>query len=75
MSGSTIDRLEHKIKELNAIKAEFRQELEDAEKRHKKGEIDRAHLNRIRERTEEHIERINEKIRDAHKRIQDSRSR
>lgn len=63
MFGSSTEKLEHKIKELNAIKAEYRQELEEAEKQYKKGEIDKAHLDRLRARTEEHVERINEKIR------------
>jgi hypothetical protein len=63
MFSSSTEKLEHKIKELNAIKAEYRQELEEAEKQFKKGEIDKAHLDRVRARTEEHVERINEKIR------------
>jgi hypothetical protein len=63
MFSSSTEKLEHKIKELNAIKAEYRQELEEAEKQFKKGEIDKAHLDRVRARTEEHLERINEKIR------------
>jgi predicted nucleic acid-binding Zn-ribbon protein len=63
MFSSSTEKLEHKIKELNAIKAEYRQELEEAEKQYKKGDIDKAHLERVRARTEEHLERINEKIR------------
>ena len=63
MFSSSTEKLEHKIKELNAIKAEYRQELEEAEKQYKKGDIDKAHLDRVRARTEEHVERINEKIR------------
>jgi predicted nucleic acid-binding Zn-ribbon protein len=63
MFSSSTEKLEHKIKELNAIKAEYRQELEEAEKQYKKGDIDKAHLDRVRARTEEHLERINEKIR------------
>jgi len=65
MFGSSTEKLEHKIKELNALKAEYRQELEDTEKQYKKGEIDKAHLDRVRARTEEHVERINEKIRET----------
>ena len=63
MFSSSTEKLEHKIKELNAIKAEYRQELEEAEKQYKKGDIDKVHLDRVRARTEEHLERINEKIR------------
>lgn len=63
MFGSSLEKLEHKIKELNAVKAEYRQELEEAEKQFKKGEIDKAQLERLRERTDEHVERLNEKIR------------
>ena len=75
MFSSTTDRLEHKIKELNAIRAEYRQELEDAERRYKKGDIDKAQLERMRRRTEEHLGRINEKIRVAREKLQESRSR
>lgn len=75
MFGSSTDRLEHKIKELNALKAEYRQELEEAEKQFKRGDIDKAHLERVRARTEEHVERINEKIRVVRERLQESRSK
>ena len=73
MFSSSTEKLEHKIKELNAIKAEYRQELEEAEKQYKKGDIDKAHLDRIRARTEEHLERINEKIRVTRDKLADKR--
>ncbi len=73
MFGASTEKLEHKIKELNAIKAEYRQELEEAEKQYKQGEIDKAHLDRVRARTEEHIERINEKIRVAREKLQEKK--
>jgi predicted nucleic acid-binding Zn-ribbon protein len=73
MFSSSTEKLEHKIKELNAIKAEYRQELEEAEKQYKKGDIDKAHLDRVRARTEEHLERINEKIRVTRDKLADKR--
>jgi predicted nucleic acid-binding Zn-ribbon protein len=63
MFGSSVERLEHKIKELNAVKGEYRSDIDQAEHKFKRGEIDKAQLERIRTRNEEHIERINEKIR------------
>jgi hypothetical protein len=73
MFSSSTEKLEHKIKELNAIKAEYRQELEEAEKQYKKGDIDKAHLDRVRARTEEHLERINEKIRETRDKLAEKR--
>jgi len=73
MFGSSTEKLEHKIKELNALKAEYRQELEDTEKQYKKGEIDKAHLDRVRARTEEHVERINEKIRETRDKLHEKK--
>ncbi|MCU0861685.1 MAG: hypothetical protein MUE65_05135 [Methanomassiliicoccales archaeon] len=64
-----MERQEHKIKELNAIKAEYRQELDEAERQLKKGEIDKAQYQRVKGRTEEHIERLNEKIREAREKL------
>jgi predicted nuclease with TOPRIM domain len=71
MFGPSHEKLKHKIKELNAIKAEYRHELEEAEKQYKKGEIDKAQLERIKVRTEEHVERINEKIRVTKEKLQE----
>lgn len=67
--GGSVEKQEHKIKELNAIKAEYRQELDEAERQLKRGEIDKAQYQRVKERTEEHIERLNEKIREARERL------
>jgi len=74
MFGSSVEKLEHKIKELNAIKAEYRQELEEAEKQLKKGEIDQAHYQRLKERTDEHIEHLNEKIRETREKLNEKKS-
>lgn len=71
MFGPSVEKLEHKIKELNAIKAEYRHELDEAEKQFKKGEMDKAQLERVRARTEEHVERINEKIRVTKEKLQE----
>jgi outer membrane protein TolC len=73
MFGSSPEKLEHKIKELNAIKAEYRQDLEEAEKQYKNGEMDKAQLERMRARTEEHVERINEKIRVTREKLLETR--
>jgi chromosome segregation ATPase len=64
MFSPNIEKLEKKIKELNAVKGEYRSDLDEAEKKLKRNEIDKAQFDRVRMRNEEHIERLNEKIRD-----------
>jgi predicted nucleic acid-binding Zn-ribbon protein len=64
MFSLSIEKLEKKIKELNAVKGEYRSDLEEAEKKLKRHEIDNAQFERVKMRNEEHIERLNEKIRE-----------
>ncbi len=73
--GSSEERLERKIKELNAVKGEYRSAIEEAERSLKRKEIDQLHFEHIRERNEEHIERINDKIRDVRERLHEMRTK
>lgn len=68
-----VERLERRIKELNAIKSGYRSELDDAMKRLRERKIGRDEFERIRARTEEKIGRLNEKIREARAEIQSIR--
>jgi uncharacterized protein (DUF342 family) len=64
MFSLSFEKLEKKIKELNAVKGEYRSDLEEAEKKLKRHEIDNSQFERVKIRNEEHIERLNEKIRE-----------
>ncbi len=64
MFSPSVERLEKKIKELNAVKGEYRSDLDEAEKKLKRHEIDKSQFDRVKSRNEEHIERLNEKIRE-----------
>ncbi len=69
MFGPSAERLEKKLKELNAVKGEYRNDLEGAEKMLKRHEIDQSQYDRVKARIEEHIERLNEKIRETRNQI------
>jgi chromosome segregation ATPase len=71
--GPSEERLEKKIKELNAVKGEYRSDIDEAEKACKRHEIDRDQFERVKARNELHIERINEKIREVREKLQKSR--
>ena len=69
MFSPNIEKLEKKIKELNAVKGEYRSDLDEAEKKLKRHEIERSQFDRVKARNEEHIERLNEKIREIRNQI------
>ncbi|HRU11748.1 MAG TPA: hypothetical protein P5189_04235 [Methanomassiliicoccales archaeon] len=58
-------KLERKIKELNALMAEYRDELEETERRFRRREIGRDELDRITARNKAKMEGITERIRAA----------
>jgi hypothetical protein len=70
-----LEKLEKKVKDLNAVKAEYRSDLEESEKLLKRGEMDKAQYDRIKERNEEHIERCNVKIRELMDKIHEERKK
>ncbi|HOE53325.1 MAG TPA: hypothetical protein PKO24_06805 [Methanomassiliicoccales archaeon] len=65
MFPSKRTRLERKIKELNALMAEYRDELEETERRFRRREIGRDELDRITARNKAKMEGITERIRAA----------
>jgi len=65
MFPSKRTRLERKIKELNALMAEYRDELEETERRFRRREIGRDELDRITARNKAKIEGITERTRAA----------
>jgi hypothetical protein len=70
-----LEKLEKKVKDLNAIKAEYRSDLEEAEKLVKRGEMEKAQYDRVKERNEEHIERCNVKIRELMDKIHEEKKK
>jgi predicted nucleic acid-binding Zn-ribbon protein len=64
MFSPNTERLEKRLKELNALKGEYRSDLDEAEKKLKRHEIDKSQFDRVKLRNEDHIERLNEKIRE-----------
>jgi predicted nucleic acid-binding Zn-ribbon protein len=64
-----VERLERKIKELNAIKGGYRSEVDDALRQLKDKKIAKEEFDRIRLRNEERMERLSEKIRDLRAQI------
>ncbi|HIH76419.1 MAG TPA: hypothetical protein HA343_03800 [Methanomassiliicoccales archaeon] len=65
MFGSRRSKLEAKIKQLNALRAEYRAELDEAERLHKKREMGEGELQRIRRRCQAKMDDIAEKVRAA----------
>ncbi|MBN1110159.1 MAG: hypothetical protein JXA45_05305 [Methanomassiliicoccales archaeon] len=63
MFGSRREKLESKFKQLNALRAEYHSELEEAERRHHRREIGEEDLLRVRRRVHAKLEDIAEKIR------------
>jgi predicted nucleic acid-binding Zn-ribbon protein len=70
MLGPKLERLERRIKELNAIKGGYRSEVDDAFRQLKDKKIAKDEFERIRLRNEERMERLNEKIRELRAQIQ-----
>ena len=65
-----VERLERRIKELNAIKGGYRSEVDDALRKLKDRKMAREEFDRIQLRNEERMERLSEKIRDLRAQIQ-----
>lgn len=63
MFSTKREKLERKIKSLNALMAEYRTELEEAERRLHKREINKDEADRTKVRTKAKIDAISEKIR------------
>jgi len=56
------EKIEHKIKELNAIRGEYRAEVDEAEAQFKKRKITKEEFERVRSKCNEKMDRINDKV-------------
>jgi chromosome segregation ATPase len=65
MFSSPEEKLEKKVKELNAVKGEYRSAIDEAERQYRARKMDQQQFERIKQRNEEHIERLNEKLREV----------
>lgn len=57
-----IKKIESDIKELNAIKADYRHEFEDSEKALARKEITQSHFDRVQHKYEDRVAKLNQKI-------------
>lgn len=69
------EKLEHRIKELNAIRGEYRTEIDEAEAQFKRRKITKEELDRIRSKCEEKMEQINEKVKECHSELHGLRTK
>jgi chromosome segregation ATPase len=75
MFSSPEEKLEKKVKELNAVKGEYRSAIEDAERQYKARKMDQQQFERVKTRNEEHIERLNQKLREVRVQLQNVRGK
>ena len=66
-------KIEHRIKELNAIRGEYRTEIEEAEAQCKKRKITKEEFETVSGRKcEEKMEHINDKVKECHDELHDA---
>jgi chromosome segregation ATPase len=70
-----VEKLEHRIKELNAIRGEYRAELEEAEVQLKKRKITKEEHDRIKAKCEQKMDQINVKVKSCHDELNDLRAK
>jgi hypothetical protein len=68
-----IRKLETDIKEYNAIKADYKKDLEDSEAALKKKDITQQHYDKAKKKYEDLVEKMNAKIVAARKEIEELR--
>jgi DNA repair ATPase RecN len=56
------EKIEHRIKELNALRGEYRAQVEDADAQLKKRKITKDEHDRIKSKCDEKMGQINEKV-------------
>jgi DNA repair ATPase RecN len=64
-----VEKIEHRIKELNAIRGEYRAEVDEAEAAFKKRKIPKDEYDRIKSKCEEKMDRINDKVKVCHEEL------
>jgi DNA repair ATPase RecN len=70
-----VEKIEHRIKELNAIRGEYRAEIDEAESQFKKRKIQKEELDRITAKCEEKMHQINEKVKVCHEELHEIRNK
>jgi hypothetical protein len=70
-----VEKLEHRIKELNAIRGEYRAELEEAEVQLKKRKITKEEHDRIKAKCEQKMDQINVKVKSCHDELNELRAK
>jgi DNA repair ATPase RecN len=70
-----VEKIEHRIKELNAIRGEYRAEIEEAEAQLKRRKIMKEEFDRIKTKCDEKMEQINSKVKDCHDELHELRSK
>jgi hypothetical protein len=69
------EKIEHRIKELNAIRGEYRAEVDEAEAQLKKRKITKEEHDRIKSKCDEKMEQINDKVKVCHEELQGLRNK
>jgi DNA repair exonuclease SbcCD ATPase subunit len=65
-----VKKLEEKIKELNALKADYRRELDEAQFKLSKKEMDKEHYDKVKDKVHKKDAKINAKIIDLRQKVE-----
>lgn len=75
MVDPKVEKLEHRIKELNAIRGEYRAEVDEAEAQLKRRKITKEEHDRIKAKCEQKMEQINDKVKVCHDELHELRDK
>jgi DNA repair ATPase RecN len=70
-----VEKIEHRIKELNAIRGEYRAEVDEAEVQLKKRKITKEEFDRIKSKCDEKMGQINDKVKVCHDELHELRAK
>ncbi len=70
-----VEKVEHRIKELNAIRGEYRAEVDEAEAHYKKRKISKEEYERIKSKCEDKMAQITEKVKACHEELHELRTK
>jgi chromosome segregation ATPase len=75
VADSKVEKIEHRIKELNAIRGEYRTEIDEAEAQFKKRKITKEDFDRIKAKCDEKMLHINDKVKECHDELHELRAK
>lgn len=75
MVDPKVEKIEHRIKELNAIRGEYRAEVDEAEVQFKKRKITKEEFDRIKSKCDEKMAQINDKVKACHDELHELRAK